>query len=463
MSRLPTLLLLLTLLIHGTSTAQWSELGSGMSTGGVRALIYDSTTQRLYAFGRFVTAGGITVNGTAYWENEAWHPMGLGVHPGAPILSANVWGDSILIAGSFHYAFGVPNSRKAALWDGSSWNAIEVGGTNSYLAAVLEREDDVLIAGSLDTIAGVPIANNIARYSNGEWSSVGIYPTDGDLRFTNLVEYQGKYILGCNLNSPSLRELCCLDGDTLRRVGEGIRGDAWVNDLLEYQGKLFIAGEYYAGWGNAATGLSTWDGSEFADPFPGVESIGQTDDLDLHNGELYFSGRMRLPGSLDYYTLGRYDGTRLCLFGKNLNTVFRAIAATEEYLVVAPNMCTLGLGGDTVNCIVRWDLSYLGDTCIQIATSISEHDPVSDAWSIGPSPFLHRLNISCSNGIPVNSSLQLLDASGRLLYETRLGWTAPGQDVAIDTGTGPSGVLLAVIRSGTGTVLAQKRLLRLAP
>lgn len=458
-------LLLLTLIGSGTSTAQWSELGSGMSTGGVRALIYDSTAQRLYAFGRFITAGGITVNGTAYWENEAWHPMGQGVHDcfGAPILSANVWGDSILIAGSFPYAYGVPNSQRAAIWDGSSWIAIEGGGTNGYLGAVLVREGEVLIAGSMDTIAGVAIANNIARYSDGEWSSVGLYPTDGDLAFTNLVEYQGKYILGGNLNSPTLRELCWLDGDTLRRVGDGIRGDAWVNDLKEYQGKLFIAGEYNTASGNVATGLCTWDGESFANPFPEVEFITQANDLDVRNGELYFSGRMRLSGSWDYYTLGRYDGNRLCLFGKNLNTVFRRIAATEEYLVVAPNMPTLGLGGALVNSIARWDLNFLGDTCIQIVTNVSELAERGPDWSIGPSPFDHRLYIHCSAGIPSDSRLQLLDASGRVLYETPLGRAAPGQRVEIDPGTGSSGMLLAVIRSGTGAVMAHKRLLRLTP
>ncbi len=463
MKHLLTLLLFLDLSGHGTSIAQWSPLSGGLSNG-VRSLIYDSVAQRVYGFGHFVTAGGITVNGTAYWENEAWQPMGLGVYyPGAPILSATFWGDSILIAGSFQGAYGVPDSQKAAIWNGSSWNAIAGGGTNSYLAAVLQREDDVLVAGSLDTIAGVAIVNNIARYSNGEWSSVVVHPTDGILRFTNLVNYQGKYILGGNLNSPTLRELCWLDGDTLRRLGSGILGDAWVNDLLEYQGKLYIAGEYFASAGNAATGLCTWDGASFSNPFPGVESITQTNDLDVRNGELYFSGRMSLEGSSDYYTLGRFDGDRLCLFGKNLNTVFSAIAATEEYLVAAPNMVTLGLGGDTVNYIARWDLSYLGDTCIQIVTGVEEFQEYGPVWSIGPSSFDYRLNIQCSTGIPANSRLQLLDASGRTLFEAPVGWAAPGIGIEINLGTSPSGLVLAVVRSGTGTVLAHRRLIRLTP
>lgn len=443
--------------------AQWSQLGGGMSSE-VRSLIYDSTAQRMYAFGRFVTAGGDTVNGTAYWENEIWHPMGQGVfYPGAPILSATFWGDSILIAGSFHGAYGAPGSRKAALWNGSNWIGIAGGGTNGFLAALVKRENEVLIAGSMDTIAGVPIANNIARYHNGAWSSVVVHPTDGVLRFTNIVHYQGKYILAGNLNSPSLREICWLDGDTLRRLGAGISGDAWVNDLLEYRGKLYIAGEYYAGWGNAASGLCTWDGSTFANPFPGVESITQTDDLDIHNGELYFSGRMRLEGSSDYYTLGRFDGERVCLFGKNLNTVFRAIAATEEYLVVAPNMFTLGLGGDTVNCIARWDLSYLGDTCIQIITSMDELQVPATIWSIGPSPVDDRLSIRCSAGIPQGSRFQLVDASGRTLFEATMGWAAPGEALSLGIGDGPSGLLMAVIRTATGTILAHQRLIRLAP
>lgn len=443
--------------------AQWSQLGGGMSSG-VRSLIYDSTAQRMYAFGRFVTAGGDTVNGSAYWQNEIWYPMGLGIfNPFVhPIRTAFLWGDSIVVAGSFDSAIGVPNSSRTVIWNGTSWIALE-GGTNSFIASGIHREDDFLVAGQLDTIAGVPIVNNVARYRNGVWSSVVTHPTDGILHFTNIVNYQGMYILGGNLNSSSLRELCWLDGDTLRRLGSGIAGDAWVNDLLEYRGKLYIAGEFYAGWGNAASGLMTWDGSTFANPFSGVESITQTDDMDVHNGELYFSGRMRLGASPDYYTLGRFNGERLCLFGKNLNTVFRVIAATEDHLVAAPNMITLGLGGDTVNYIARWDLSYLGDTCIQITTNIDERQERSEEWFIGPSPVTDRLIVRCSAGIPSGSRLQLVDASGRTFLETPMGWVAPGESLSLDIGLGAPGLLMAVIRTATGTIVAHQRLLRLSP
>ncbi|MBK6341988.1 MAG: hypothetical protein IPF41_05205 [Flavobacteriales bacterium] len=276
-----------------------------------------------------------------------------------------------------------------------------------------------------------------------------------------MADFQGQYFLAGNLNSPSLQELAWLDGDTLRRVGQGILGDSWVNDLQEFQGKLYIAGEYNVGAGNAATSLSTWDGQDFADPFPGVQFITQAIDLDVRNGELYFSGRTQLPGSTDYYTLGRYDGERLCLFGKNLNTVFLTIAATEEYLYVAPNMITLGLGGDTVNYIARWDLSYLGDTCIQIIASVPEK-PFGADWSVGPSPFTNQLQISSASGIPAQSRMQLLDAAGRILYEAPLGVT--GQSAAtLSIPATSAGMLVALIRDGTGAVVAQRSLFRLPP
>lgn len=446
-----------------TSMAQWSELGSGMNDG-VRRLLSDSASQRVYAFGHFSTAGGVLVNGTAYWEDEDWHPMGLGVHyPQAfPVMAANFWGDSILIAGSFPYAYGVPNSQKAAIWDGSAWHALEPGGTNGYVPALVVTEDGATLAGSMDSVAGTPIANNMARYSNGTWSSVCTYPTDGAMWLYSMAYYQGKYILAGNLNSQVVHELGWLDGDTLRQVGQGIRGDAWVNDLQEYQGKLYIAGDYNVGAGNAATSLSTWDGQEFADPFPGVYFVTQAIDLDVRNGELYFSGRTWLPGSTDYYTLGRYDGERLCLFGKNLNTVFLTIAATEDYLYVAPNMLSLGLYGDTVNYIARWDLSHLGDTCIRIAASVAEPPPFGAGWSIGPSPFTDALTLSSATGIPVGSRLEIMDAAGRLLLARTLSASSPGEQILLSALQGAPGLVVATVRDVAGGILTRRRLVRLS-
>lgn len=446
------------------SSAQWSELGTGMNDG-VRRLLYDSVSQRVYAFGHFSTAGDLLVNGTAYWEGEAWHPMGQGVHyPQAfPVIGANFWGDSILIAGLFPYAIGVPNSRRIALWNGSSWLPVGSGGTNGYVPAFSRCEEGIIVAGNMDTLAGVHVANNVARYANGAWTSACTYPSDGDMLFSSIAYYQGKHILTGNLNSSIVYELGWLDGDTLRQVGQGILGDAWVNDLQEYQGKLYIAGEYHVGAGNAATSLSTWDGQEFANPFPGVYFITQALDLDIHNGELYFSGRTWLPGSTDYYTLGRYDGERLCLFGKNLNTVFPAIAATEEYLFVAPNMLSLGLYGDTVNYIARWDLDFFGDTCLQIATATQELEPYGADWAIAPTPFIDEIRISCASGIPPGSRLDLTDAAGRVLSEERLSQSGPNEQVVIRPTPSSEGVVIATIRDQQGGVLARKRLIRISP
>ncbi len=462
-----TLRITLTNVFLATSVAalaQWSELGLGMNDG-VRRLLYDSASQRVHAFGHFSTAGGLLVNGTAYWEDEAWHPMGQGVHyPQAfPVIGANFWGDSILIAGLFPYAIGVPDSRRLALWNGSNWLPIGTGGTNGYVPAFAQLEDGVLFAGNMDTLAGAPIANNVARYANGTWSSGCTYPTVGDMWFTTLAYYQGRYILAGNLNSPIVYELGWLDGDTLRQVGQGIRGDAWVNDLQEFQGKLYIAGDYNVAAGNAATSLSTWDGQQFADPFPGLNFITQAIDLDMRNGELYFSGRTWLPGSPDYYTLGRYDGERLCLFGKNLNTVFLSIAATEDYLYVAPNMITLGLGGDTVNYIARWDLSYPGDTCIQIATSVHEPPVFGSEWSIGPSPFNGEINLSSASGIPAGSMIVVLDATGRLIHRGVLAPAGPNEQRNRRIDNGVQGLVVVQVCDAMGHTLARRRLVRLPP
>jgi hypothetical protein len=404
------------------STAQWQTLGTGVDHG-VRSLTYDSVNTRLYVFGRFSTAGGLIVNGTAFWDGTAWNAMGQGVdYPLAtPVWASTIVGDSVLVSGVFPFIEDVPDSRKTAFWDGSQWQSAGPGGSSGVFRGMVHNEDGITVAGCSDTIAGV-VVNSLARYQNGSWTALSAYPSfsHGLVCYNSVIKYQGQYIAGGNINVPGLREIGWLDGDTLRQLGPGILGDSWVNELVEYQDLLYVGGEFHAGAGNAATGIMTWDGEQFANPFPAVQYVGMVHTMTVANGELFVSGQVIIPGMPDYYQLLRYDGERICLFGRNFNTAIRSLAASPERLYFAPNVQSLAPGGTPLGWIASYDLAYPGDTCIMIATGMPEQDgpgPYPDQVVVFPNPsqgtVLVQLGPAWAAGGPV--LMEVYDATGKLL------------------------------------------------
>lgn len=381
------------LLLLGTALprafAQWMAMPDGPNEH-VRALCYDSLHDRLYAFGRFLEAGGQMVNSTTYLEDGQWHPMGEGV---ANIPSRSVWdaylrNDSVVISGSFDSLVNIPNTQRIALWNGSEWKSIGGIGADGNAGGMLANEDGWTMVGGFTEIGGIP-SHGIARYRNGEWEDLCLYPDNSGWRIYNAVaKYQGNYIVGGNINdSPGINEIGVLVNDSLRPMGPGIVGDPWVNDLKVYDGKLFVGGEFYAGWGNTGSGLMTWDGENWSDPIPGVQCATQVFDMDVFDGRLFFSSYMLLPGSSDFYTLAMYTPGELCLFGKNLTAAMNAIAGVPGGLYVAPNYPDLVVDGVPLGVLAVYDISQGFDTCLTLSVGVGDLNRTDDRrLHIHPNP-----------------------------------------------------------------------------
>jgi len=371
--------------------------------------------------------------------------------------------DSVLVSGMFPSLDGVPNTSRLAIWTGSHWTSAATAGATGPVLGFSQDPGGIVAVGTMDSISGIAV-NGVARFDGSNWTNLCAYPSSSEeFIYTSSALFASRRIVAGNFNNISIREIGWLDLDTVRQLGPGILGESWVNSLHVFEDALYVAGQFQETAGNAANNLVVWNGTDFSNPFPQVSFTTQVVDLTANEGEIFISGRAQLPASSDYYTLGRYDGERLCLFGKNLNTIFLSIAASEEHLYVAPNMNTLGLGGDTVNYIARWDLDFLGDTCIQIVTSTPEPAPFGAGWSIGPSPLQEAISITSDTGIPMGSHLELVDAAGRLIQRSRLMPAAPNEKQWCPVPDGPQGVVVACIRDAVGTVLARQRLTRFAP
>ncbi|MFN0242420.1 MAG: hypothetical protein ACKVWV_05955 [Planctomycetota bacterium] len=123
----------------------WSSLGAGIGGDVLAFETYRSAsepTANLYAGGQFAEAGGGAIANVARWNGASWSPLGSGITqanfpgPNVPIVRALCAYDSgngpeLYAGGSFLKAGGAP-AANIARWNGTSWN--NAGSVSSELS-----------------------------------------------------------------------------------------------------------------------------------------------------------------------------------------------------------------------------------------------------------------------------------------------------------------------------------------
>jgi hypothetical protein len=153
--------------------ATWSALGSGITgfeLDSVDALALDDNGV-LYAGGDFSVAGGTAASGIAMWDGTTWSALDSGMDGRVRALAVD--GSGILYAaGSFSSAGGVAAANIAA-WDGTNWSALGPGiGGSAVLAVTADEAGYVYVGGDFSTAGGGP-AINLAVWDGASWSALG--------------------------------------------------------------------------------------------------------------------------------------------------------------------------------------------------------------------------------------------------------------------------------------------------
>lgn len=440
-------------LCHG----QWQTLDPGFSRN-IRSLQYDVLRDRLYCFGAFETIGTLQANGAVYFEGNTWTAMGSGVvNPSAfPIVSSVMVGDSVFVSGFFTVIGGVPGTRYTAAWNGEEWASIGGSGSTGIAWGLRFVDGKVLACGAFSEMGGLA-CNSSAILDNGAWSTLCAYPPNSiDLSYTSGAVYNSEYYLGGNINGmPNLNEIGRVVNDTLVEFGGGIRGDSWVNDMKVFRDKLWVAGEFYTFSGNAASGLMTWDGNSWANPFPQVTFTGQVHDIVVEGERLFFSGRSTVPGYNDTYQLGVFDGTQLCLFGKNINAVLSPIALVAgNKLAVAPNTPDLVVNGVAIGLLATYDLNHEPDTCFTISIGMDEAHATTDTdLLLFPNPASTEVGLAFGQAWEHQGQADVLihDALGRNVRTYSI-TPRMGQNTLLPLGELPKGIYLMRISNRLGTL-----------
>jgi len=132
-----------------------------------------------YAGGRFNSLGdgSVSTENIAYWNGEAWEPLGSGVSSKVYDIALNSEGD-LIVVGDFTHA-GDIEVNGIARWDGNEWHAFGGGATRGnagfrglVCSIAIASDGSFYITGNFHAIDG-NVAQGVARWSNGEWSNLG--------------------------------------------------------------------------------------------------------------------------------------------------------------------------------------------------------------------------------------------------------------------------------------------------
>lgn len=238
----------------------WRGLGEGLGCNGTFAALLPYRGG-LFAAGNFAQVGNAVAWRAAFFDGDRWAPMG---RFDAPIGSAVVWNDDVIVSGGFRNVDGRPISG-IARWDGAQWQPF--GTLNAVPLAVWRGDVYAGVNGSLMRWNGTAFAA-VASVAQGVISELFAH-ADGNL-----------YLAADSAFQHGIHRW---DGSQLAAIGAP---NSFVHCLGGFGGELLAGGRFTAIGGASANLLARWDGSSWR-PFAQGVSGYSVDALAELDGRLY--------------------------------------------------------------------------------------------------------------------------------------------------------------------------------
>ncbi|MDX2118384.1 MAG: GC-type dockerin domain-anchored protein [Planctomycetota bacterium] len=362
--------------------SSWAPIGGGV-TGVVTKVA--SNGPDLYVAGPSAF-GGVPAKKLAKWDGAAWTPLDLAND--ATIVLLEPRGNDLFVGGSMSnigpdFASGLvqrigdqwrgvglqaqgpgraieklssgvyaafnaispsPPNARVVRWDGLRWTDCFAPLKGSILA-ISEFNGDVVIGGSFSS----PTPPGLLRWNGTAW-----VPLSADLRGTvnALTIYRGELIaLGAFNVTGGIEGLARFDGTTWRALGVNRPLGSWkptannfVN-LIVFEDRLYVPGDFWAGSGAVGNRFASWDGNAWTDL--GDLRISLAQSVAAYQGSLYVGTELsevyRRDGSL-WTRVGVFFGGSDGSAGG-----LRGIRATDRGLLAFGNFGSPGQN------IARWD------------------------------------------------------------------------------------------------------------
>lgn len=356
----------------------WNFLGD--ANGEVLSLtVYDS---KLIAAGNFTNIGGISVKNIAQWDGNSWAPIGSLATDGY-IWSVGTWNGRLYAGGMFTMIGGTAASHIAE-WDGDSWNSLG-SGVNSGVFDICEYNGELIVGGTF-SVAGEGMANRIARWNGASWQGVGSVGLNGAVY--TLGTYQGKLIAGGDFTSADgtpTNRIASWNGSSWQPLAEGVSlssGNAWVDNVVEYNGELVVVGHYSQAGNNQdldSVGVAAWNGTHWR--YIGLSiwsGVLWTEMLcgAVYNGQLYlggdfqyawsFAGSPSFRWTFNTKHIARWNGTTWSAVGAGIRDASLSVGVkamtTHEGALYAGGSFDYTAGGWELNNLAWFDGASWGPT-----------------------------------------------------------------------------------------------------
>ncbi|AKS41217.1 hypothetical protein [Wenzhouxiangella marina] len=377
----------------------WSRLGTEQDNGVTTTTIFSVFIldmvligSRLYVAGSFDTAGAITANNIAYWENEQWSSVGSGAENGVDggVNDLLALGNQIVLGGGFTQA-GTIEANRVALWTGSAWASIGTGpdngvGTSSThsVSALASLGSDLVVGGRFDRdIAGVE-RSNLVRWDGTAWQAFGAedtqFPTS-DRVSALLVDGSDLYAGGSfgEIDAIEVNNLARWDGSGWHPVGAltgggvvGNNGSGGLNDgsvfsLAKVGNSVLVGGTFSTADGIKAMGIARFlDATTLPlGPDDGLGLDGRVQAVAVFQNDIYVGGTFSYAGPTRVNRIARFDGQQWhALEDNGFIGVESSTVVGREVNALAVYQGELHVGGDfddvaelglqTASNLIRW-------------------------------------------------------------------------------------------------------------
>lgn len=347
--------------------------------------MYNDTIDDLFYIGGNLTqVNGVYCRGMFTYSNTGVQVLDTLNNVSFPTLAITRYQNEIYVGGFV----GVFRYRNNA------WDSVIVD-QNSVFTSFYNIEDTLLIGGGIDNLYGFS-NRGVVKYSNGSFSAFKGLKSQLSLTpsIDVIVPYKDQLVLGGNIDTTITKEILSWNGQSWNKFNGGIPGSGseWVNDMVVFQGDLYVGGAFTKAGGAKADHIMRWDGQDWHQLGNGINGL-SVDDMIIYDGKLWVSGIIFKAGSMDVNFICAWDGEKWCKPQGDFDCPIGSMGIYHDTLFVSG--CFKDLNGDpTMDYIAKYNPSK-SLTCDTVL-GISNNDQEVQTLRLYPNPADELLIIESS-------------------------------------------------------------------
>lgn len=381
--------------VHARIGGSWGQVGSVFDDDVMAVAVRPGG--EIIAGGIFQSAGGTALPGIARWSGAGWEAMG---NLAGQVRVLREHPNGTLIAAGYLSNFGPGNA--VAVWDGSTWKALDSGGATYGSVHSLDvlPGNGLVVGGTFTAIAGTP-ATNVALWNGNAWEAIGEgWPTplvtmtrlpSGDLfagvsgspggtaatiqwdgagwslfpgtsapvgPISAMRYYKGDLILGggfetTHAGNTKVNHIMRWDGEQYHALGAGLASGEFVSrgGLGEFGDELVVTGNFTKAGEVTANYIARWDGSVWKPLGSGFDYIGRG--MTEWNDQLVVGGLFTKAGGVGANRIAKWNGVAWSPIGAGFNDEVRDVVVHAGELVAVGNFTATGT--TSAMRVARWD------------------------------------------------------------------------------------------------------------